>query len=719
MGLGLMGTLGIGVSGLQTNQAGINVSGHNIANAATDGYSMQRVDVKTNTPYCVPGMNSVAGAGQYGTGSHIESVTRVRNTFLDYQIRNESSNLGMYTVKMNYLSQIQGMFEEPSDSGLNALMTKFFTAWTNYTNGTNNDIGNVVSTSSTLADDLNHTYSQLQKLKSDIKQVQKQSVIDINQTLDQIDNLNQQIMQVKISGQQPNDLEDSRDLLLDQLSAQFGIDVDKTPRFDGQDLIPQETNGLENPKLVKSLGKDDVKRFSCVTSVVPTPGAYVSGDGTGIVKLKDGNGAEVSISASNLPTHGNPVVLDSTNKSGSGGMYDGAASVELSGDGLSYELKDGSGNTLATLTKDSNGKLHLASQLYAVTYNKLGSQKNSESQSTIYIRMNANDAKDLDENRILWADKSGNAISDDKNGKNTLLKDDGTIYSYSDIKVFKPTTGTIAGTSEVQKNIDSYTNQLNKLAKTIALAMNAVESGMNNPNPSSPLPASQSGKTTPDKDYIPYFINSDYIKQYSNAYNSDGTLNVSGTNGYYSDANEGQRNWEDYITAGNIAVNKDLINNSSKLKVRSTDDQFKDPQENISGGQDKSRALAISKLQSTALNIQSVDPNCYSREDFVKSLTADSNGVKTITDDANGIKIGDYFRDLTDDYGIKCQQATRMQKNETKLLNSIKDQKASVSGVSLDEEMTKLIQYQHGYQANAKVISTVSQLLDVVIGLVR
>lgn len=703
MGLGLFGTLGIGTSGLFTNQEGLNVVSHNIANGSTEGYSRQRVDVKTNIPYCVPGMNSAAGAGQYGTGAHVESVTRVRNSFLDYQIRNESSNFGMYSTANSYLSQIENMFEEPAGTGLNSLMTGFFTAWSDYTNGTNNDIGHVVSISGTLTDDLNHTYTQLQKLKTDIKGEQNKSTFDINQMLDQIDNLNQQIMQVKISGQEPNDLEDSRDLLLDQLSEKFGIDIDKSPNFDGQDLMPQETSGLSNPRLVKSLGKDDVKRFSCIKSIVPEPGSYVDGNGSQTIKLKDSAGNVLLIPTTSVPT--------GSLSHPSGGMYSKAAQIAADpGVTNGYKVLDSAGKTIATLTKDpATGNLKLTSQLYEVNYNKLGSAKAASTQSTFYARMTDAEAKNLDENRIIWADKDGNAISSDASGVNTLIKDGSTV-DVSDIKIFKPQQGSLAGDAAVQQNIDGYTEQLNKLAKTIALAMNAVESGMNNPTKS--ITASDGTHVTPGLDAVPYFINSDYVKEHSNAYNSDESLNAAQ---YFNDAG---KNWEDYINAGNITINKDLINNSSKLKVRASDDQYSDPRQNIDGGQDKSRAIAISKLNAVAINIQVVDPNIYSREQLVKAFTKDGD-VNTIGSDPNGVGIANYFKSTIDDIGVKTQQASRNEKNEKTLLNSIKDQRAAVSGVSLDEEMSSLIQYNHGYQANAKVITTVSQLLDVVIGMVR
>jgi flagellar hook-associated protein 1 FlgK len=68
---------------------------------------------------------------------------------------------------------------------------------------------------------------------------------------------------------------------------------------------------------------------------------------------------------------------------------------------------------------------------------------------------------------------------------------------------------------------------------------------------------------------------------------------------------------------------------------------------------------------------------------------------------------------------VQTQKATNDVTNQATLLNGLNQSKQSESGVSIDEEMSNMIQFQHAYQANAKVISTLSNLLDVVIGLVQ
>lgn len=74
-----------------------------------------------------------------------------------------------------------------------------------------------------------------------------------------------------------------------------------------------------------------------------------------------------------------------------------------------------------------------------------------------------------------------------------------------------------------------------------------------------------------------------------------------------------------------------------------------------------------------------------------------------------------YYKDIIDRLGVQSQEAQRMVENQSNLVMDIAMQRESISGVNLDEETINLVQFQHAYNANAKVISTVDELLDVVV----
>ena len=88
--------LEIGRRGIITQQATLDITGHNVANANTEGYSRQIAVVKTTAPFATPGMYNVT-TGQYGTGVEIDEIRRMRDDFIDMQIRDESQSQGYWT----------------------------------------------------------------------------------------------------------------------------------------------------------------------------------------------------------------------------------------------------------------------------------------------------------------------------------------------------------------------------------------------------------------------------------------------------------------------------------------------------------------------------------------------------------------------------------------------------------------------------------------------
>ena len=82
--------------------------------------------------------------------------------------------------------------------------------------------------------------------------------------------------------------------------------------------------------------------------------------------------------------------------------------------------------------------------------------------------------------------------------------------------------------------------------------------------------------------------------------------------------------------------------------------------------------------------------------------------------------INKFYNTIIQKMGNETQEVIRNEKNQSKIVKEIDNLRLNVSGVSLDEEMVNLIQFQHSYNASAKVISTINSLLDVVVnGLVR
>lgn len=98
-------------------------------------------------------------------------------------------------------------------------------------------------------------------------------------------------------------------------------------------------------------------------------------------------------------------------------------------------------------------------------------------------------------------------------------------------------------------------------------------------------------------------------------------------------------------------------------------------------------------------------------------LALELSSLKSLKVNINGeaVTLGNFYNSIVQDIGYKTQSISRELSNRESLMVNIENSKASVSGVSLDEEMISLMQFQHAYNATAKVASTIDSLLDVVI----
>jgi len=224
--------LNIALSALQAQQTALNITAHNVANANTDGYTRQDAQMVAADPFPVP-IASIAGqAGQIGTGVNISMIRRLRDSFLDLQVRTQMAGQGYWNVQQDYLEQIETVFNEPSDQGLNSLLTKFWGAWQDLATNPESYAARVavLQSGTVLAGVLQRDYQQLAGLRTQADQEIVSKTSQINDWLAEIASLNRQISAVEVrqassydpnaqvAKAQANDLRDRRDLLLDQLS---------------------------------------------------------------------------------------------------------------------------------------------------------------------------------------------------------------------------------------------------------------------------------------------------------------------------------------------------------------------------------------------------------------------------------------------------------------------------------------------------------------------
>jgi flagellar hook-associated protein 1 len=213
------------LSGLEAAQAAIDTTGQNISNASTPGYSRQEVNLTERSADTITALSSNTGDGsQLGTGVDITSITRIRDTFLDSQYRSQNSQTSADNTNTTILGQAQAALNEPTSSGLSAVMDNFWQGFNTYASASNQDgsTQTIIGQGQAVADSLNTLAGQITTLQSQVTQ-QYDTLTDptsgaVASDANQIAQLNTQIAQAQAAGINANDLEDQRDNAIDDLS---------------------------------------------------------------------------------------------------------------------------------------------------------------------------------------------------------------------------------------------------------------------------------------------------------------------------------------------------------------------------------------------------------------------------------------------------------------------------------------------------------------------
>ncbi|GAB6935089.1 flagellar hook-associated protein FlgK [Calditerricola yamamurae] len=225
--------LEVGKRALFAQQAAMHTTGHNIANAHTEGYTRQRAHLQTSLPIPYPGWQVDRAPGQVGTGVTVAALERMRVDFLDVQYRGQAKYAGYWTAKADALSRLEVLFNEPSESGLQAVLDSFWQAWQDLAKEPESLAARAVvrQRGVAVAETLAALHRGLVEYQNELNEAIRAKVTEINSIAAQIRDLNLQIAQVVPHGYQPNDLYDQRDVLLDRLAKL--VDIRTEPAANG------------------------------------------------------------------------------------------------------------------------------------------------------------------------------------------------------------------------------------------------------------------------------------------------------------------------------------------------------------------------------------------------------------------------------------------------------------------------------------------------------
>ena len=224
--MSLIGTLNLSKTALSVQQAAIQTTGNNIANAGNADYTRQTTGIVANKDkQLTPGVF-------IGTGLNLESISRQIDESLQGRLRASVSDEQAADTAQQWLGRIESVFNELSDQDLSTQLSTFFNSWSNLANKPQ-DVGLrqvVIQSGSTVAQWLRDLRTQLGSLQADIDGRMQAQSDEANALAAQVADLNQQIVVTEGgAGGLANGLRDQRDVVLKKLAGLVDVKTVEQP----------------------------------------------------------------------------------------------------------------------------------------------------------------------------------------------------------------------------------------------------------------------------------------------------------------------------------------------------------------------------------------------------------------------------------------------------------------------------------------------------------
>ena len=720
----------IALTGLKSHQKAIDVTGNNISNASNPDYVRERAVFST-----LPPINAIPG--DIGTGVDIAYINRLTDTFLFNRYTSANANLQNLKVQEEYLNEIATYFPDIQDQGLFKDLKDFFNAWQTLASNPNDGSVKVDLAYKTqkLTDTFHTLREKLSKIQISIDKEIDAHINEANTIIKNIAELNKQITLHEANGKShANELRDKRDALEKRLKALIDVKIYKTG------ITSQDSQGDESV--------DYSKNYNITLGGYP----LVEGDEYNQIQKIDNKGninigiQKQDFSIANITSNiQNSIIggllgirgtkFDETGSPKNGIIGDLISTLDALAKGMirsvnsiySYSAKQqisapqtfkpvsisNDMENIPLITLYNQGILQTQPRKGILSLNILDNDGTNKTTLNISINPNENikeilkNINDKIYNNINNAnygaaivngeikfvkgsyDSSGNFTPDNPptSSPNVLVKDDGSLLfdSLNELEYLP--------LNQINKQLPLpldngsfdvvvYDNNGNILAKrkiTVNLASNdpkystiqGILNQINTPN----IDDNQDNDNSDDVDdyYQANIINGHIILNKKTDQNTYVGLDEDGANfgGAFS-----INTFFEGDNSLNINLRKDFIQNPGLISAH------KAPNDG-----NNEVANAILQLQSQKIN-------------FYKNGTTYNN------------TIFEFYRMTTSSLANETQNVSAKKDAAQTLYKSVSNQYYSLSGVNIDEELINLEKYQRGYQANAKVITTINKMLD-------
>lgn len=609
----------LGKRSIMAHTDAISTAGHNISNANTEGYSRQRVQLKEFDPLYRPDLERPERAGMIGQGIDVQSITRIRDEMLDQRITAQQNQESYWDTRSKYYTMIEQIYNEPDEVSVRSNMDKFWESWQELSINPESQAARqaVVTRGESLADSIKSKWENLMGVGSLINSDIDSTVKQINSYANQIAAVNSEIVRSRGVGDNPNDLLDRRDLLVDKLSKLANITTD---RRDPDEFMVH----LDGKVLVQG---GVARNFD-------------------LVSLTDNNGYEKLVWADTRE-----------DASVSGGTL--GALIELRDVDVRNEIQSLNTMTMnfSDLVNDVHRNAYGANNVTGLDF---------FTQHSFVENVNGN------------FDRNGDGVLDHSyifrfTGTTTLNPQE--QIGFEGVMTFSGPSGNVQVPYHPTDTVETVINRINDSNGEVKAYLdrnnNLVLKGTTAQNVENP-------------DFVIRHVEDSgfFLTGYS------GILAASGADGAYDFA---RADAVDSLSGAQFAVSPVLnpagyieVNGVIKNDVKSVAAAFRDDSGNVNAG-DGRAAVEIASIRNTKVMI----------------------GHERTLDD--------YFADSVTNVGLKGEQAENNLKSHMAIMNDLRTMRDSISGVNIDEELSDIIKFQHGYNAAAKFVTIWDSLIDTVI----
>jgi len=628
--MSLFNSLNIGYSGLNAAQAGVSVTGHNIANAETEGYTRQRIVTAASMPLD-------RSPGSFGNGVSITEVSRIFDSFTYDRYMSAAENKEYSSYMSKTMEELSSYFPDIDGVGIKSDLYNYFNMWQSLADTPDNSAIKMAlaENSKVLARNVAYTREQVSDLQSGLNDQVKSYTDEVNGLIRDISEINRSISLAESDGiANANDLRDQRNLLEKSLVRLVDAKIFDNPI---QTDLAVDTNIAEpNGNYAILLGG-----FNIVDGSTYHPVGIDNDNASGNYELYYERQDGVKFSIENGINGGKLGAL----------MDLRGSEFDENGVPTNGELQ----NTIDNLDEFARGLIQSTNNVYA---------RSSTTKMSSNILDMPNDSPLLNYSDLGFKEGSFNFVVYDIDGNEVasreIIINSTTVMGDSTLNEGDAgfDASSIMGQIKVTKDDNSDNNALNDIDDYISPSYSA--SGI-----------------------LSFGLRSDVTDFEAQGYRF--SLEDNTTDGAASGSNFAGATGVSRYFDGDDAKSMDL---TASLKANPSD--IRPFQENVPGN--NTVALAMVQLQ-------------FERFDY-------KMGSDTLNDTVYG-----YYDALVTDIGSKTNAMLNLNDTYTAQYNAIELEYQSISKVSIDEELTNLIKYQTAYGAASKVITTVDQMLNTLLGI--